>query len=481
MEKLPEELLCRTFRSIERIGDLQKLPLVNRKWARIATPLLYERVSLDEGPYKQQVRALRQLLSTLVSSPTSRSLVRRLDMGHWKNDEANACNLEIPSMSLADLAGIIQCLPALASCPIELQRKFGVNLLSLSSDAMLTAVINLLPNLTSLSLTVNRCQPLSEKNGGVVFLTHRLEFGETLTMRLIALSATQPLASFPVLSCLSWVQISEDVFFNNGSEATQRWEVNIIALFLRLPTLRTFFGRGCSDMNSRTRWACDERASSVTNIELYASRLGSESIRKILSSCQALGTLVCERICRECFGEEVNVKDDSSYIGLHHDLYDHRESLTHLRLIAKSCLHANSREDKPVETLVGLNKLTTLAIDESALLDLHADVGALRSLDNFFPSNLQTIDIIGEPEECQDAMFLEIGRRLLSDANLPAVDFHQEFIGLEAANALKVLPGITIKMIGVPDSDRKCKFRMDRIKMEESPAESVNEGRGIGL
>lgn len=467
MEKLPEELLWRICRNLDRAGDVQKLALVNKKWARIATPLLYERISLDQLPYKEQVGAQRQLLSTLISSPTSRPLVRRLDISNWRIFDIET-DVGVAPTSLTDFTGIIQCLPALLACPIDFQRKFGVNLLQSSLDAMLTAILNLLPDLASLSLAVNCWAGLPERDGEE---TTRicLDFDEALSVRLVRFSTTQSLASYSILKSLRWVSISEDIFWDNDTQIMGGWDTNIISFFLRLPTLNTFIGRGCYDTNNGSTWDCEERASSVTNINLYSCRLGAEALRKILRACQALETFTCDRICLDCFGRRVSYDYDSSYAGVHHELYHHRESLTSLHLFSRSCEH--SRNDEPLETLSALNSLSILKADQSALFRN----GAPRGLSEFFPSNLSEITFLGEDEEWQNEMLLAIGRTLLSDvdASLPAIDF-KKIRGIEVDVILQKLPGIALEETSDRESGGSYNVRMRKIEVEKDSVESVN-------
>lgn len=101
MDKLPEELLCKIFKTLDP-EQLYNLILMNNKYARIATKLLYSNCDLaDFGPTKR-LRKNRLFLCTLLTAPHLANLVDRIQAGKWQEDNPKVRNENVALVSLKD-------------------------------------------------------------------------------------------------------------------------------------------------------------------------------------------------------------------------------------------------------------------------------------------------------------------------------------------------------------------------------------------
>lgn len=451
MDALPEEILCRILKEVEFEQSMEQLPLVNRKFARIVTPMLYYEVRLAYRCAPQQ-RTARRFLDTVVKYPHLRPLCRHLSIGEWQTIHKDANIVDNASISLYDLSNIIQNIPALASFPFEWQRKFVAELVHSVPDAMLAAILTLLPNVRRLSFQMNRHYCEHPDDIEMTDFTS-LDFNTTLMMRLIGFSTIPSLKSFSLFSRLNRVAIIDDC-----EDDSPGWNTNLISSFLRLPTLKTFIGHGCRDMNEDSTWCCDSGASQVTSIDLSHCRLGAETIRKVLQSCKALEEFKLARVCKNCWGE--NEAYDYSYISTHHHLHRHTESLRFLRLQSQSCHHTSSRDEELVETLAMLENLQYLEIDEDALFGSHNE--CTRSLAELLPRTLQDLTIYGEETREQFDTIFEVRQTLLSNTNFSTVRFEDAYI-VDVEKVLEKLPGVAFEEI----SERHngfCDFRMYNVE-----------------
>lgn len=131
---------------------------------------------------------------------------------------------------------IIRDVPALTSCPLDYQRKFGADLLHSRHDAMITVIFNLLPNLESLTLEMNHCCPSYDDGEAHTRFTH-MSFMDSLTMSLIDLSTRPSLAGLALLDRLTRVHLQQYPVIN---ESAPRWDFNLVSFFLRLPAMTKF-------------------------------------------------------------------------------------------------------------------------------------------------------------------------------------------------------------------------------------------------
>lgn len=154
MNELPEELFCRNVTNVPR-KDLLNLALVDRKLSRIATPSIYAKCKFNNHTCESRLRSLRCLLRTFVPKPDLRSLTCKLRIGYWKMSDPFGNMTGAPPMSLVELGELVSCTPTLNSYPPEFQRQLGNGLLDLWQDAIIVAILCLLPNLSSLVLDLD--------------------------------------------------------------------------------------------------------------------------------------------------------------------------------------------------------------------------------------------------------------------------------------------------------------------------------------
>lgn len=103
MDKLPEELLCRIVKDVSK-PDLLCLALVNRKLARITTPLLYNNCFLDNTNPNIRLRSTSRLLRTVLVNSQLSSLVQDMHIADWKTEYAARIRDNVAPISLMDLA-----------------------------------------------------------------------------------------------------------------------------------------------------------------------------------------------------------------------------------------------------------------------------------------------------------------------------------------------------------------------------------------
>lgn len=449
MDKLPDELLCEIFNRLkpDRFASnsygvpksFRRLALVNKRFNRIATPFLYERISF---PHSEKRRRAIKLLKTLIKASALTSFVRDLSAF------PDAINDALGPVTLIDLAEIVQRAPALASCPVDYQRQFGTDLLASRPDAMLAAVLHFVPHLESLTIRINFKWGRADRDEFPVYFTAE-DFDQTLTMRLIELSVTPSLASFSLFHRLTYVCIDKGHFPDDESTGSLAGlDVHLVSFFLRLPCLKTFLGIGLCDMDKDSTWGCEEESSSVTRLELLHCEIGAASMRKVLRSCRALEKFACTRVCRNCLTEDFGDDYDYSYTDIDHDLLRHRESLHDLEFGTRACYHGNLRIDEPVKTFAALHNLKTLQVDEHALFgcyDEYDEDG--RCLAEILPTGLQHITIQGEDREDeggQCGIYRQIWRILTSNNDLLSATFKQSMVD-DALGMLEKLPGIAIQ------------------------------------
>lgn len=350
-------------------------------------------------------------------------------------------NADAATISIPELGAIIQCMPFLASYDREDQLKWMNKLLASSQDAMTMTILSLLPNLRS--LTLDRDVDKWYHNG-METLFRPLNSRRKLTTSLIADSTRPPRNAFPLFKDVSYLCIDGNL---TGTEDAE-WEVDTTAVYLRLPALRTFVGRGCADTLSHVvegeqRLKDIGPFSNVTDITLEDCAIHTEDIQNVLRFCHALESLRCPRFCQKHFG--VDPPPNYLYAGLYNDLYRHRGSLRSLQLHARACSHGITRHREPIETLAFLEKLEFLEVDEDVLFGNQGFTS--RPLGRILPPNLQIVVVKGESHTYhQFSLFQEIGRALLSGEVRATFAVHDGCV-TDAENVLRDMPTIEIREI----------------------------------
>lgn len=453
MDKLPEEILLRIFTNgrICSSRNLRKLVLVSQKFHRIAKPLLYSKCELNDGTLP-----IKRMLNTLVTTHDTRSLIRCLEVGVWEPHNEAANDVRSATISITELSNIVQSIETLDSCPLDFQKRFGIALLNSSRDAMIAAILSLLPKLDALRL---RRSPGGRRMIGdkIIQDFSPFDLARTLIVRLMELATTPPLAGGAAFKHLTYLSVNDDKY---EGDTYSCWDACPISVSLKLPALKKFFGCDCGDVDSDSRWTCDEGVSGVTIIHLENCQIGAETIRRTLRSCCALDEFHCHRVCQSCLDEEAIC--DYSYADIHHDLFRHRKSLSCLQLDNQSCGHLNFRDQEPITTLVELESLIQLWVDDDALFGhLDEDEENARSLSEILPPGLRYINMKGDTAGRQRGIFREVRRLLLSNTDLESVTFRGAYI-LDARHMVEELSGVAIEVLGARYLREYGAFRMYR-------------------
>lgn len=400
MDNLPEELLSRIFQDLPT-KELGTLSTVNHKFSRIATPFLYSKCDLADSATRDQHRSVKAILNTLVARPELRSLAQEIHIGDWPNcgrgpeDREDRMRQKISMTAVSD---IIQCMLALRNCPDAFQYDVGMNLLECTQGAMTAAILSMLPNLTKISFNKN---PRDWRNR----YHDDPDYATGLTLQLIDLSATSALIGTSLMHSVSYISVGGKTDPDHVG-----WDVGAVFMCLRLPTLQNFVAGGCQDSEWSLNWRGEDQVSNATDVTLYDCSIETETIQKLLRFCRALRRFKCARICQRD-GTSYDAHYTYSYVGLHRDLFRHRESLHSLHLHTKSCGHNNCWDHNPIKSLAALENLKFLEVDEDALFGIEET--SARPFAEILPASLKHIIIKGELYDSQRDVIEEIRKALL--------------------------------------------------------------------
>lgn len=241
-----------------------------------------------------------------------------------------------------------------------------------------------------------------------------------------------------------------------------------MSVFMRLPALRTLVGSGCRDVGNNDSWTCGDGDSTVTDVKIFGCSIGTDSMRKVLRSARALRSFACLRYCKSCVNTMSGAtSSEHSHANVHQDLIRRRESLRELRLGSKSCRCPAVKsflEDEPIGPLQALEDLVYHEVDEDILIGNRniADLDIVELL----PPNLERIVIRGESRRAQHDLFREIGRALLANNMLPAIDVVTGRIN-DARDSVRDIPGIEIEPMSDEDWKGVSNFLFYKLEEEE--------------
>lgn len=392
MEQLPEELVCKVIQAVRR-SELANLVLVNKRLCRIATPSLYSACVFSELARRARFRAISYLLRSLLANSRLGALVQHVRVGDWKTENLYGKITDMPAVSIVDLSTVVQSMPAISSFPLAFQSKLRIGMLQSKQDAITAATLSLLSNLTSMTMDVDYRQRDLFKTEEL--LTSYIDFNDTITVKLIEPSTTPALKDSSLFDNLKQLSMNANPW--EGHSKAFGWDVRLVSVFMQLPSLQEFSGRGCRDVGNDSNWACPDGTSTVTEIELYDCIIGTGAIRQILRSARALKSFECLRADGDCLSTMGHATHQYSYAILQEDLLRHRGSLQKLRLGSKSCpcpVDLSSLQYGPIDFLQSSSKLTFVELDENALIGNRGV--ALLNFNHFMPLNLDRIVIRGE-------------------------------------------------------------------------------------
>ena len=294
LDTMPVELAATVFGYLPK-NDLLNVFLVNRRFTTVALPLLCERLGLRGSSPRQFGQKLRRLLQTLLVHPGLRRSVKALHM-HRSLIES-LTDLRSGDLTAVDIGAVINAAPVLQNNVFsqELMRQLG----GPTPDAMATVLLSLIPNLQSLELRMEHAQEsgLSHTENICQTLHNQTLHNQLLVYQLVEL-AGQPaaLSSHRLFENLTKIHVQG----NPGILGGAGWDSRLISLFIRLPSLRTFYGYGCWTVGQVNAWACGVQESNVEDIALAGSDLSAEAVSMLLRSCKALKKLSYLVVCCNC-------------------------------------------------------------------------------------------------------------------------------------------------------------------------------------
>lgn len=397
MDNLPEKLLSRIFQELPT-KELGALSTVTKKFSRIATPFLYSKCDLADSASRDQHRAVRAILHTLVARPELRPLAQGISVGDWPNCGEAAEGAKHHELSMTAISDVIQCMPSLRNCPNDYQWDVGKGLREPRQSAMTTAILSMLPNLKTVSFNKDP----SRWRGGY---DNDSDSAIGLVLQLIELSEASQLARSPVMQSVSYISLG-----GKTKPDDLGWDVDSVFMCLRLPTLKKFVGGGCIDSEWSVNWDGQYDVSNATDLTLFDCGLETLTLQKLLRFCRTLTSFKCLRVCES--ESRGGFRDYTySYAGVHHDLSRHQESLHSLHLHAKACGHPNCWSHRPVESFAALHNLKFLEVDEDALFGIQEAFE--RPFGEILSANLEYMVIKGEPEVPQRDVFEEVMKALV--------------------------------------------------------------------
>lgn len=415
MDRLPDELLTFVVEHLE-VPDLRNMALVNRVCARVATPALYRRCALECKDVPQLPHKLAQLYRTCKAQPQLANLVRQIEIGH--------CTIfpdPEPDDNIVPL--LLEIVPHLETYDFGLAALHALN--ERRQDLILALLLKILPNVTELRMNLifhqeTYSEELGQQYSQMPYLptSHFHVFRGAIKCR--------PLKGTKVLQHLSKVHLCGD--------PSMAWHFNLISLFLRLPSMKHFYGSGCSDARNDKNWDCAERVSNVKTIKLEECDIvRAQTLVRLLGSCKSLTSFDCSRRGEGCADAD---KDQAlfDYSIVAPALEKHRESLTTLHLRSNECCGCDDTVASSIESLQQLQHLTSVEIDHSALNEI-AQFGIANFAD-ILPKSLETF--VFHPDAsanivdyCLCFVGLFSSTKSLRSATLtrPDVDFAKEMDG----------------------------------------------------
>lgn len=261
MDALPEELLTYIFEHLLTWNLTSVIP-VCRRFARVATPLVYKQLIFQESDQTRFMRSQAQLLRTLLDRPDLAQSVDYLAFGWWYSDERTTADLGDLMSTFSAAALRYEGTMFYPEMVMELEER--------SSDALVALLLNRLPNLKTLRLGLVPFDDDVETD---------VDHNRTLTFRTVEAAIARPFSGPDgVLSALTYVILDGSPSFNE-EELRMEWDARIISLLLRLSTLNKLVATNARCTGTIKGWACTPKYSNVKHIEIWNSNLGLEEKR----------------------------------------------------------------------------------------------------------------------------------------------------------------------------------------------------------